>query len=61
MKAIRHHWAGQHRALTMQGVARGILGRLPGLGVAVMCGIAYTTVPAIADVAIVVPHDFPTI
>lgn len=60
MIGIHNHWAGQHRALTMQAVARRILLRLWGLGVAVICGIAFTTVSALAA-AIVVPRDFPTI
>ena len=60
MKAIQNHCAGQHRAFVMQGLTRGILVRLCGLGV--MCGITFASVPVRAyDDAIVVPRDFPTI
>ena len=44
----------------MQGLTRGILVRLCGLGV--MCGITFASGPVRADDdAIVVPRDFPTI
>lgn len=60
MKAMQNHGAGQHRALVMQGLTRGILVWLCGLGV--MCGITFASGPVRADDdAIVVPRDFPTI
>jgi hypothetical protein len=60
MQAMQNHCAGQHRALVMQGLTRGILVRLCALGV--MCGITLASVPVRADDdAIVVPRDFPTI
>jgi parallel beta-helix repeat protein len=61
MKRMRNCWAGQHRALTIQGATRGVLGRLGWLGIAVICGIAFASVSALANDAIVVPRDFPTI
>jgi hypothetical protein len=61
MKDMHNHCAGQHRALAMQGLTRGILVRLC-LGVLVMCGITFASVSVLADdEAIVVPRDFPTI
>lgn len=54
-------WVEQHRALRTQGVRRRILARFCGHGVAVVCGIAFTVVSALADGDIVVPRDFPTI
>jgi parallel beta-helix repeat protein len=61
MKDMHNHCAGQHRALAMQGLTRGILVRL-WLGVLVMCGIMFGSVPVLADDNdIVVPRDFPTI
>ena len=61
MKDMQHHCAGQPRALAMQGLTRGILVRLC-LGVLVMCGVAFASVPVLADDDdIVVPRDFPTI
>jgi hypothetical protein len=60
MKDMQNHCAGQHRALVMQGLTRGILVRLCCLGV--MCGITFASVPVLADDDdIVVPRDFPTI
>jgi hypothetical protein len=60
MKAMQNHCAGQHRAWVMQGLTRGILVKLGGLGV--MCLITFASVPDLADDhAIVVPRDFPTI
>jgi parallel beta-helix repeat protein len=60
MKDMQNHCAGQHRALLMQGLIRGILVRLCGLGV--MCAILCASGPVLADdEAIVVPRDFPTI
>jgi parallel beta-helix repeat protein len=61
MQGMHSHWAVQHRALTMQDVPRGLLGRLRRLGVAVICGITFPAVSAQADDDIVVPRDFPTI
>jgi hypothetical protein len=58
MKDMQNHCAGQHRA--MQGLTRGILVRLC-LGVLLMCGMTFPSVPVLADDAIVVPRDFPTI
>ena len=61
MKDMHNHCAGQHRALAMQGLTRGILVRLC-LGVLVMCGITFASVSVLADDDdIVVPRDFPTI
>lgn len=61
MQGMHNHWAGQHRALTMQGVPQRILGRFRRLGVVVIYGIAFTSFSALADDDIVVPRDFPTI
>src|SRR5918999_412091 len=61
MKDMRNHCAGQHRALAMQGLTRGILVKLC-LSVLVMCGVTFASVPVLADDNdIVVPRDFPTI
>jgi parallel beta-helix repeat protein len=61
MKDMHNHCVGQHRALAMQGLTRGILVRLC-LGVLVMCGITFASVSVLAeDDDIVVPRDFPTI
>ncbi|MGH8488597.1 MAG: right-handed parallel beta-helix repeat-containing protein [Gammaproteobacteria bacterium] len=61
MKDTHNHCPGQHRASAMQGLTRRILVRLC-LGVLVMCGITFGSVPVLADdEAIVVPRDFPTI
>ena len=61
MKDMQNQSSGQHRALAIQGLTRGILVRL-WLGVLVMCGITFASVSVLADdEAIVVPRDFPTI